>query len=176
MPSGVYIRNNEYKEKLSLRFLGKNNPSYIHGMTNTRFYNIYNHIKKRCKDKKWKDHHLYYNKGIKNNWVSFADFKRDMYKSYLEHAIKYGEINTSIDRIDSNGNYCKENCRWATPRVQANNTSRNKFVTINGENKTISQWSRIFKIDADIIFDRINKLGWEEIKAIITPPRKLKRK
>jgi len=51
----------------------------------------------------------------------FEEFRDDMYKSYLEHVEKYWEKETSIDRIDNNWNYCKENCKRSTPKEQSNN-------------------------------------------------------
>lgn len=70
----------------------------------------------------------YGGKGIKVDWEDYISFKNDMYDSYLEHIEKYGEKNTSIDRIDCKGNYNKDNCRWATIDVQNNNTSRTLYV------------------------------------------------
>jgi hypothetical protein len=54
-----------------------------------------------------------------------------MYESYLDHCKLYGEKNTSIDRIDNNKDYCKENCRWATPEVQTLNRGNTRNIIIN---------------------------------------------
>ena len=97
-----------------------------------------------------------------------------MYKNYLEHVKKFGEKDTTIDRKDNNGDYCKENCIWATRKIQENNRRNNHFLTYNGEIMTISQWANKLKLGNNILFSRI-KLGWSIEKALTTPV-KLKNK
>lgn len=87
-----------------------------------KFYITYYNILKRCNDKNSRDYHNYWWRWIKCEWNSFEDFKNDMYESYLEH--KSNNKETTIDRIDVNGNYSKENCKWSTNYEQQRNTRR----------------------------------------------------
>lgn len=82
---------------------------------------------------------------------SFEDFKRDMYESYLEHVEKFWIKQTTIDRIDVNWNYCKENCRWATYKEQLTNRRISPFAIVDWE-----------KITAEIL---INELWISETSA-----------
>lgn len=99
-----------------------------HGMTKTSFYGRWKAINQRCGNPKHKAYKDYGGRGIKNEWKSFEEYKNDMYGSYLEHRKNHDEMNTTIDRINNNGNYSKTNCRWATKAEQMMNTRRNKRV------------------------------------------------
>lgn len=116
---------------------------YAHGMSHTRFYKIWKELRCRCQNENTPYYKNYGGRGIKvcDRWQTFACFREDMYGSYLEHAEENGEQNTSIDRIDVDGDYEPTNCRWATPSVQSfnqrkriNNTSGATGVNINKPN------------------------------------------
>ena len=135
---------------------GKSNKT--HGESKTKFYTIYRGIRNRCTLPSDKSYMEYGGRGIKCLWNTYEEFKTDMYDSYIEHCEKYGQKNTSIDRIDVNGNYCKENCRWATKVVQANNTRKNVFYTYNSETHTIREWERLYNINKGTLWNRLNVL------------------
>lgn len=131
---------------------GKNGGRpHKHGFSTTRFGKIWYRMKSRCSDKSRKH---YYGKGIKVEWESFEEFKEDMYAKYLEHVEIHGEKNTTIDRIDNDGNYSKENCRWATHMVQCNNKSNNFFHKEDGKEQTLRQWSQETGINYKTMLDR----------------------
>ncbi len=107
----------------------------------------------------------YGGRGIKVLWNSFEDFRDDMYESYIAHVAKHGEKNTSIDRINNDGNYSKENCRWATYLVQSNNRRGLHFFEMEGERNTITRWSERYGIREKLVHSRLSR-GWDTEKAI----------
>ncbi len=134
--------------------VGKGNIT--HGMRRTRFYSIWININFRCEDVKNK---LYGSRGIKCEWSSFDEFYKDMFPTYRE--------NLSIDRLDSDGNYCKENCKWSTPKEQANNRRSNKLFLFNGKVLPLKTITELVGIDYRKVWSRINVFNWPFEKALI---------
>ena len=140
--------------------------SPVHGASHSRLYKIWDSMKYRCYNSKCQYFHRYGGRGI-----AICDEWRDNFVAFREWALSSGyRDDLSIDRIDNDGNYCPENCRWATRKVQGNNQSTNHLLEYNGEIKTISQWSEITGIRHDTLLHRI-KLGWSIEKVLTTPTK-----
>jgi hypothetical protein len=139
-----------------------------HSMSKTRFYRIYRGIINRCYLSNWHCYEKYGANGITvcDRWLeSFENFRDDMYESYLKHVEKFGEKNTSIDRINSDGNYEPDNCRWETLERQANNIKTNVFLEYNGQKKTIRDWEKHYNINSGTLWARL-KNGWSIEKSL----------
>lgn len=122
-------------------------------------YNIWALMKKRCKPQGKNSLHYYYRGiGYSKDWESFANFQRDM-----EPTFKPG---LTLERIDNNGDYCKENCRWATRKEQANNTRRNRLITIDGVTRTLAQWCDTVSVKPSTVRQRYYAYGWPIKKAL----------
>lgn len=131
-----------------------------HGMYGTRAYRIWQNMKTRCLNKECEFFPLYGGRGITicEKWMSFEGFYEDM-----------GEPpeNATIDRLDNDLGYTKENCRWRTMKEQANNRSTNIDVTFGGETKTLKQWAEYFGLKYTTTYWRYKK-GWP-IDRVLTP-------
>lgn len=133
-----------------------------HGKRWTRAYHTWLQIKDRClnpRNAAWRN---YGGRGIhvSERWKnSFSAFYEDMGDPPVGH---------SIDRINNDGDYCKENCRWATQIQQANNTRQNRIIVFRGRRRTLAQWCREFGIPCYIVTDRLSR-GWTTEDAFTTP-------
>lgn len=135
-----------------------------HGKTSKRVYNIWCAMLARCNNPKNNRYRYYGDRGITvcEGWKSFENFYADM-----------GEppIGLTLDRIDIDGNYCKENCRWVTMVEQANNKTNNHLIAYKNEVKTIAEWERELGFPRSLIWQRLERLGWSVDKTFTTPVR-----
>lgn len=141
------------------------------GMSKTKFHHIFIKAVERCEKPYDRNYIRYGAKGIKVDWT-FEEFYKDMYSSFLEHCQKFGEKNTTLERIDSKGNYCKENCKWVTYKQQGRNKSNNHVITFKGQSKCMSEWEEELGLPESTLSQRIKRFGWSEEKALTTPIRK----
>lgn len=137
-----------------------------HGMRNHPLYNIWNSMIQRCYNPNSKSYKNYGGRGIimcdewKNELTGCEQFATDMgNRPSHKH---------SIDRIDVNGNYQPNNCRWATPDQQMRNTRRNKLLSYNGITKPLVEWAEEYNLPYDILAGRIRK-KWSMETALTFP-------
>ena len=136
-----------------------------HGATGTPEYRAWYSMVSRCRYSNTKDAHRYKDRGIKvcEEWLKFEAFFADMGK-------RPSPIH-SLDRIDNDGDYTPENCRWATPEEQSNNRANNRYFTYKGKKKTVAQWSREFGVSYSMLAGRL-KRGWDMKRSLNQPSKR----
>ncbi len=140
-----------------------------HRMSGTPEHKSWSAMIQRCTNPNEKRYKDYGGRGIKvcQSWRLFENFIRDMGRR---------PTGTTLDRKDNNGDYCPNNCRWATDEEQANNARSNVLITCAGKTQTLSKWAREVGIDVRAISQRRNLLGWTDYAAIFTPLRACKKR
>ena len=137
--------------------------NYRHGMRYTRLYNIWRSMNQRCRNPKSYNYERYGGRGITvcEEWHQFIPFR--------DWAMKNGYAdNLTIDRKDTNGNYEPGNCRWATPKEQANNKRSNRHIELDGVSHTLAEWEGITGIKLNTIWARLDR-GWPAERALTAP-------
>lgn len=120
---------------------------------------VFRSMRQRCNDLNSNSYQYYGAKGVKVLWT-FEEFLKDMAGSYSE--------GLTIGRNDSNGHYCKSNCRWETQAQQNLNYSRNVRISFNGKTQTLMEWQKELGFPRSLLSARL-KLGWSPEKALTTP-------
>jgi hypothetical protein len=127
----------------------------------------YRNMMSRCNNPKATGYKYYGGRGIKvcSRWMeSFKNFYEDM-----------GDRpnGMSLDRVDVNGDYTKENCRWATWNEQARNTTVNNIITYDGIEMCLEEWAEATNQKSNSILTRL-KRGWSVGEALLIEPRQKK--
>ena len=135
-----------------------------HGLSNTRLFRIWRGIKTRCNNSNSPEYNRYGARGIKvcQEWL-------DDFMNFYNWAMSnnYSD-DLTIDRIDVNGDYCPDNCRWATPSEQANNKRNNRIVEYKGQKYTLKQLSVKYNINWHTLLGRL-EANWSIEDALHKP-------
>lgn len=127
-------------------------------------WNIWSGMRQRCHNPNNPSYARYGGRGIVvcERWRgSFEAFFADMGPR---------PANTTVERIDNNGPYGPENCRWGTRREQARNTRQNRHLSLNGLTMTLAEWGETIGINPDTITERL-RMGWPIQRALTVPVR-----
>lgn len=135
-----------------------------HGQSRTDTYRIYHGMLQRCYNENHRLYHYYGGRG-----VVVCDRWREDFLAF--HADMGGRPSGkhSIDRIDSNGPYAPENCRWATADQQARSKRSNRWLEHNGERMILKDWARRIGMHPNTLYGRIDG-GWPIDRALSEPP------
>ena len=134
-----------------------------HGMSYSRPYKIWTNMKGRCLNPRSELYPRYGGRGIEldPSWEDFEVFWNDMRESYAD--------DLTIDRIDNERGYTKENCRWATVREQNLNQGRSLDIYVNGVNISLEELGRLFRVNRRTLYSRLLTWGWDLEKALAKP-------
>lgn len=147
----------------------------VHGNSGELLFSRWFDMIRRCNDSSRKDFKHYGGRGIKvcDRWenaaTGFKAFVEDMSNEFVQ--------GLELDRIDVNGPYCKENCKWSTRQEQVNNRrpisegGTGYYLTYNGITKTLKDWSSEVGLSWKCLYDRVEKLKWNPERALNTPMR-----
>ena len=159
-----------YRKKASERISERN---YSHGGSNERLYCVWHNMHERCRNKKHSSYKDYGGRDISvcQEWTGrcgYQRFREWAIKSGYDPNAPHGEC--TLDRIDNDGDYSPENCRWVSMKVQSNNR-RNSYLILDEGVFSLNDLEKRYGISKATLRYRYHKLGVKELKRITLPPR-----
>lgn len=127
-------------------------------------YKVWCWVKSRCNNPNDWNYHKYGGRGIQMCWRWQSDFN-----AFLSDMGERPSPKHTIDRINNNGNYEPENCKWSTQLQQQRNRRDSRMIRLNKKELSLSEWSEMLGIDRVTIATRIDQLGWSVRRALTTP-------
>lgn len=133
--------------------------SATHGLTKHPLYGVWSSMKDRCLNVKCHAYKDYGGRGIgvSEEWLSFETFYADVFPTYVQ--------GLELDRSDNNGDYGKNNFRWATPVINKRNRRNTVFLTVDGVKRPLGEWVDITGVSRHSIWGRI-KDGLQGMEAL----------
>lgn len=133
-------------------------------VSKTRLYRAWLNMKHRCLNEKRRDYQWYGARGI-----TVCQEWRDSYPAFEAWALANGyREDLTLDRIETDGHYCPENCRWATRKTQANNRRSTRYLTLDGRTQSIQMWADELGMDKTTLWRRLNN-KWTVERALTEP-------
>lgn len=151
-----------------------------HKMTKSQIYRVWADMKNRTKNGTYNNKGNYKKLNIqvceewKKSFISFYNWA--ISNGYTEEKTETNRNKLTLDRIDSYGNYCPENCRWITMKEQGTNRTRNVYIEFNGKTQSLPKWAEEFNIPYRLFYSRYKKLGWDIERIINTTVQVQKKK
>lgn len=134
----------------------------LNGESRSNLYHRWMQMHMRCREND-PSHKHYYDRGIHvcNEWNG-----HDGFLNFKKWALSNGyKKELTIDRIDNDKGYSPDNCRWVSMYTQNNNRTDNHYVVIDGEKKTLSQWSEEFGLSYSAVKGRVHQ-GYDDYTAL----------
>lgn len=137
-----------------------------HGFSRNRLYRIWKNMKQRCYNPKAQKFENYGGRGVRvcKEWNNYENFHSWAMENGYEEGL-------TLDRINNDGDYEPNNCRWVTYSEQSLNSRTNHLMTYKGETKTLKEWAEIFGMNYSTLSARINDYFWDIKTALETPIR-----
>jgi hypothetical protein len=135
-----------------------------HGLCGTRIHSIHRDMLARCYNPHKVRYERYGGRGITvcDEWRG-----KDGLKHFYEWSMANGYTDKlTIDRIDNDGNYEPNNCRWVSAEHQVNNTSRNIYITFDGVTHTLAEWCKIYGLPYTKVYQRVHTMHWDYERAL----------